>query len=99
MATKIYSPVAGFTGVVGGVDFKDGEGQVEDADDPRLANYFRPAGYVVGAKDDRAGATPAYGAKLVVKGAGDGPMIEQLAEAQAEAEKPVTAAAKKAAAK
>ncbi len=82
---KVYSPVAGFTGEVGSLSFKDGEASAA-ADNPELDNYFRPAGYVVGSKDDRAGATPAYGAKLVVKGAGDGPMIEQVAEAQAEAE-------------
>jgi hypothetical protein len=70
------------------------------ADNPELDNYFRPAGYIVGSKDDRAGGIPAYGAKAVIKGAGDGPMREQLAEIEAEAEAPATtAAAKKAAAK
>lgn len=95
---KIYSPVKGYTGLVGTVAFTNGEGET-DADNPQLDTYFRPAGYIVGEADDRAGAIPEYGAKLVVKGAGDGPMIDQVAEAEAEAEAAAKPAGRKPAGK
>lgn len=84
---KIYTPVKGFTGEVGGVSFKDGEGQTA-ADNPAIKNYFEPAGYIVGKEDDRAGALPAEAVVNTppVKGAGDGPMKEEVAAIEAAAE-------------
>lgn len=98
---KIYTPVKGFTGHSAGVDFKDGVGEI-DADNPSIRTYFQPAGYIVGKEDDRAGALPGDGVVNVppVKGAGDGPMIEQVVAIEAEAEDAAAPArAKKAATK
>ena len=47
MSPKIHTPVKGFTGTVVGVDFKNGEGETEDA--AALA-YFNRHGYKVEAK-------------------------------------------------
>jgi hypothetical protein len=97
---KIYTPVKDYTGTVGNVSFVNGVGET-DSENPAIANYFGPAGYVVGSSDDRAGALPAEAVVNVppVKGAGDGPMIEEVVaiEAAAEAEEPAPSRAKRAA--
>lgn len=44
MASKILTPVKGYSGKVAGVAFVDGEGET---DDPAALHYFRQAGYTV----------------------------------------------------
>lgn len=94
---NLYTPVAGYTGLVAGVQFNDGIGKIQD-DNPAIESYFKPAGYIVGDKNDpRVGGLPSINGVPLVKGAGDGPMIEQVVEITqaAEEEQDAKPAAKK----
>jgi hypothetical protein len=53
MSTKLKTPVEGFSGVVAGVTFVNGEGET---DDPSVLPYFERHGYTVAAEKKAAPA-------------------------------------------